>query len=235
MHIISLDEKETVVVSDTVFEKIYKLATQNRICTLCEKPFDEETNPMIATNLCLPCFMSENSSLNLTPVPFTGADEKGTKVYRFLDSEGYVYIPSSMPASTEAEESISLTLAYWNLPDVVTVELDGKPVELDTADTTIYGDLKTNSVVVVSKRKKAGRLEVPFLSYKNGTCVYLDKAKGRTRKVWREAESQYLATKDARGRYHYKERVSRQPFQSDIYCLLSDNESAKYDKEQTHE
>ncbi len=228
MHSITLDEQDTFVVADTVFEKVQKLLIQHRICRVCEKSYTEES-PMIAANLCLECFLRENSSVHLTVVP-TVPDENGVTVYRFLDPEGYIYTCSPASESSEAYESISLTLAYWGFPDVASVELEGKPVELDPTDATIYGDLKTNSVVVVSKRKKAGRLEVSFLSYKNGPCVYLDKAKGYTRKVWREAESQYLATKDARGRYHYKERVSRQPFQSDIYCLLSDNESAKYDQ-----
>ncbi len=233
MHSITLDEIDTFVVADTVFEKVHKLLIQHRICKVCEKSYTEDS-PMIATNLCLECFLRENSSVHLTAVP-TVPDENGITVYRFLDPEGYIYTCSPASDSSEAYESISLTLAYWGFPDVDSVELEGKPIELDTVDATIYGDLQNNSVVVVSKRKKSGRLEVSFLSYKNGTCVYLDKAKGYTRKVWREAESQYLATKDARGRYHYKDRISRQPFQSDIYCLLSDNESARYDKEQTHE
>jgi hypothetical protein len=220
-------EGETFVIPETTFSQIHKLARTHRVCRVCENAFDEKENPMVAQSVCLSCFTKENESLNLTAIPFTS--ETGAKTYRFLDSEGYVYTSAFASESVEAFESISLTLAYWGFPDVDTIELEGTLVELDPIDASIFGDLKTNSVVVLSKRKKGGRLEVTFLCYKHGTCVYLDKAKGYTRKVWREAESKYLATKDARGRYHYKDRLSRQPSLSDEYCLLSDLESARYD------
>lgn len=226
-------EGETFVIPETTFTQIQKLARTHRVCRVCEKAFDEKDNPMVSESVCLTCFTKENESLNLTPIPFT--DETGGKTYRFLDTEGYVYTTSPMSDSVEAYENISLTLAYWGFPNVDTVELEGKPVELDPIDATIYGDLRNNSVVVLSKRKKGGRLEVTFLCYREGNCVYLDKAKGHTRKIWREAESQYLSTRDARGRYHYKDRIARQPFLSDEYCLLADLESARYDQQRQEE
>lgn len=232
MHTIALDGTQSYLVPDTVFAQIQTLVAKHSVCRLCENPFDEKTNPNVVHSVCLACFRQENSSLHLEPEPQAITDENGRQSYVFLDAEGYVYTPVPASDSIEAVENIPATLSFWDFPDISSIELEGKAVELDPQDASIFGDVRHNSVVVVSKRKLGGRIEVVYLSYKNGQCVYLDKAKGKTRKLWREAESAYLATRDVRGRYHYKERVSRYPVQGDIYCLLSDRESAVYDKQQ---
>ena len=72
----------------------------------------------------------------------------------------------------------------------------------------------------------------PFLSYRKGACVYLDKRRGETKKLYLVARNQLVASKDSEGRYRYKEYESTVLSTSILYPLISDLASAQYDKTQ---
>lgn len=214
----------SITVSDSAFSMIEELALQNAVCRVCDKPY-EEARPEVAQNLCLVCFVTQvYKDDHLSYMEAGEPDENGIRQFIFMGDKGYLF--SSSARDNYPQVDIAATIKRWgfSLPDRVT--LGNRTVLLTNTAWSIYGDIRVNCVIVVECRKDEE--DFPFVCYKHGESVYLDKTKGNTKKLYHEARRQLLQTKGSDGYYRYKQYESKQVYKSMIYTLLSDTQSQTY-------
>jgi len=202
-------------VPDEIYAQICALVQDNKLCTYDYHdvhPYAAD-NPCVGKNICLRHMCQKHPHLTFVHDSFkwrNGPDD-GAMAYIFLDSQGYVYL-STEDSSQQLQRSIVDTLGYYdfNAPEKVTSR--GKSVDFYPSYATLYGDLKTASVIVLSYHHYSEKVKGLFLLYKVG----YPKELSRKSDLYARAEA-LVTTKES---YHRE---------AEIYEIISQLESAMYD------
>src|SRR5439155_12106768 len=124
----------------------------------------------------------------------------------------------------EAGQSLDDTLTYYGFTPPKTITSRGKSVDFYSSYATLYGDLHTASVIVLSYNHYSEKVKGLFLLYKNGSPKELSKKSD----LYTRAEELVEACKDANGNYHLNGN-SHYSRESVLYEVISQLESAVYD------
>jgi hypothetical protein len=231
-----LDENHyhPITIATSAFAEIERLVLAARVCDTCALPYTDETGnrPRVAQNTCLACYLKSQRDT----YTFVGKQEAEPKsqytTYLYLDASGVVHY-SHTSSDDDPQESIEMTLRYYGFPVPTSYPEDGQLIELYCGDWYIRGDVTTQSVVVIEFFKRIGDCRhFPFLSYKHGDVILLDKRRGTTRRLYQAAKKQHEASKDQRGYYHLHGREIGHFSETNVYYLVSDLASQEYDTKQ---
>ena len=144
--------------------------------------------------------------------------------YYFVDEKGYVYT-SIEDSSDEARRDVMETLSFYGFSPPKTVASRGKTVDFYSYYASLYGDLTTASVIVLAYSHSSEKVKGLFLLYKGGPTKELT----RRSDLYHRAEELVEASKDTRGEYHIHGSSHFSRYESDIYEVISQLESALYD------
>ena len=191
-----------LAITPQAYDQIEAIVKASLICTFCLKGYTQE-NPQVAENVCLGCFLKRrtNSPTNLifvSEVPSAYAEQYGYKVYKFVDSKGYVYITNSHHKLNDSlERDIRATLLHYgyHMPEHYTLK-GGKEVDLNTYSwRAIYGDFTTSPVVIATYHEYYGdHIDTAFLLYRDREPLEFSKTRNPVRQWYREAKAAIDAT-----------------------------------------
>lgn len=190
------------IVTPQAYEQVKAIIQASLICKFCLRAYSE-ANPQVAENVCLGCFLLHRD-VPPRDLTFVGeatseyAIRSGYKTYKFLDSQGYVYlIHSTNPITDPLNRDIAATLRHYGYtpPEKYTLK-GGTEVDLETGSwRTMYGDFKTIPVLLVTYKEYYGNhLEAEFMLYRDGTSVEFTKRKNPMRQWYNEAKAEIEAT-----------------------------------------
>src|SRR5690348_16347249 len=116
VRIVYVDEYHShpLAISSSAYEQITAIVQANRVCQSCAALYTE-SNPMVIRNTCLHCFMQSEVVRREKPLTFIGAfgeDTSGDMRYKFLDSDGYVYLVDCGSDYNSLKRNILATLAH---------------------------------------------------------------------------------------------------------------------------
>ncbi len=223
-----------IAVAESAFAEIERQVLAARVCRICGLPYTEETGNRlrVAENLCLVCYLKKQQDT----YTFIGKDETESSrhysTYLYLDAKGVVHY-SHTSSDDDPQASIEMTLRYYGFPVPTSYPENGQQIELYAGNWYIRGDVVHQSVVVIEFVKRIDDYRhFPFLSYKQGDVVLLDKRRGNTRRLYQTAKKQHEASKDQRGYYHLHDREIGHFSETNVYYIVSDLASAEYDDKQ---
>jgi len=222
---IYLDYKNNeYVVDDESYETILLLVQAGKLCMYDHQDRHAYSldNPCVGKGICLQHLLKKQSTLSVLDSP--RVTEEGRHVYRFVDRKGYVYTTTE-DSSDEANKSITDTLSYYGFTPPATIQGRGKSVPFYTCYASLYGDLPTASVIVLSYHHHSEHVKGLFLLYKNGSSKELQKRSD----VYTRADQLVEATKDSQGQYHVNGYIHVSKYEVDTYEFVSQLESALYD------
>jgi len=222
------DTLNPITISDSAFALIKELTLQNKVCRWCEKPYKDD-RPEVAANSCLYCFVERYEKKPLAFLESEKIDQEESRQFKFIDPEGYLVLTTAKSYG-EPGPSIFETIKGWGFPLPETVTIGDTTIPLGNQGWAVYGDFRSNSVIVTLCTTEKSTF--PFLSYRKGACVYLDKRRGETKKLYLAARHHLRTSKDSEGRYRYKQYESDFLSSSVLYPLIADLASAQYDKPQ---
>lgn len=228
VYIVYVDEYHShpLAISRNAFEQISAIAAANRVCQVCASPYTKE-NPMVVRNTCLACFMRSEVVRREKPLTFTGEagkDSAGDMQYQFIDADGYLYQVDSGSECTQLQRDIYQTLLHWGFRLPETVSRNGHERSLNDHSWSIYGDFRTNPVIVCKYHEYYGdHLEAVFLVYKDTLAVEVNKRLKAIQQLFQKARAHIEATRDEQGYYHYgDEYTTSHPEESHLYPIISD-------------
>ena len=225
MNFVYLESKyNEYFVGDEAYAQIEALVTANKYCTFNYQnrhPYTE-ANPCVGKNICLEHLLAKQKTL--TRLEIVGVANGNRSTYYFVDTRGYVYT-SIEDSSEEARRDILETLSFYGFSPPKTVESRGKMVDFYSHYATLYGDLTIASVIVLVYSQSSEKVKGLFLLYKGGPCKELTKRS----ELYHRAEELVEASKDTRGEYHIGDTSHYGRYESDIYEVISQLESAMYD------
>ena len=223
-----------IAIAESAFADIERQVLAARVCRICGLPYTEETGnrPRVTQNLCLVCYLKKQRDT----YTFVGKDETESTSHSttslYLDVKGIVHY-STTSNDNDPEESIEMTLRFYGFPVPDSIEASGEQIPLYAGNWYIHGDVRNQSVVVIEFIKRIDDYRhFPFLSYKQGEAVLLDKRRGNTRRLYLAAKKQHEASKDRRGYYHLHGREIGHFSETNVYYIVSDLASAEYDAKQ---
>jgi hypothetical protein len=225
MNYVYLDSKyHEYLVDDQTYATIVSLVQQHKHCLSDFRNRHEYTkeNPCVGKNMCLEHLLQKQS--HLTRIEVEGLTSDNQAIFYFVDTRGMVYT-STEDSSTEARPSLDDTLTYYGFFPPKTITARGKSVEFYSSYATLYGDLHTASVIVLSYHHPSEKVKGLFLLYKNGPSKELTKRND----LYTRAEEVVLASKDAQGAYHIGGNAHAGRFEAKVYEVISLLESAVYD------
>ncbi len=222
------DTLSPITISDSAFALIKELTLQNKVCRWCEKPY-KDGRPEVAANSCLYCFAQRYEKKPLAFLESEHIDQEESRQFKFIDPEGYIILTTAK-SQGEPGPSIFETIKEWNFPLPELVTIGETTIPLGKREWAVYGDFRSNAVIVTLCTTEKSTF--PFLSYRKDTCVYLDKRRGETRKLYQAARHHLITSKSDDGRYRYKQYESHVLSTSILYPLIADLASAQYDKPQ---
>ncbi len=221
------NQHDEFVLDDDTYEAIVRLVQENKMCTSVYRerhPYSED-NPCVGKGICLDHLLQKQSSL--TYLGSSGIDTYNRRIYRFVDTKGYVYTTVE-DSSNQAERSIVETLAYYGFTPPASVSSRGKQVSFQTYYATLHGDLPSASVIVLSYAQHSEKVKGLFLLYKHGAAKELHK-NGDQKILFTRADELVEASKNEQGEYHIGSGVYTSRSESAIYEAISLQESAMYD------
>ncbi len=191
MKTIKLNYDEYAI-SDEAYMQIKAIADANRVCGKCERAYTPE-NPNVAENMCLACFQERNGYKRLTYVQARETNTAGDTTHWFIDPEHIIH--STSTGSKEPTQSIYDTLLHWGFPVPETCEEDGETKPPPHSLWHIYGNPKTDLVMVIANSLAYGSTRrVEFLSYREGAARQINRRKGEDRRLFQKAKAQLEAT-----------------------------------------
>jgi hypothetical protein len=207
------DHAHPLAISPSAFEQIKAITAANQVCQVCASPYVKR-NPMVVRNTCLHCFMQSDVVKREKPLSIVGEfgrDLKGVRQYKFLDSDGYVYLTDSGSETTRLERSIHATLMHWGFRLPESVIRNERTIALDTHSWHIYGNFRINPVIVCRYKEYYGtHLEAVFFVYKYAPGVEINKRLRVVQQLFQQARAQLEGTK------------TRSLEDSDLYPVISD-------------
>jgi hypothetical protein len=225
MKYVYLDSQHNdFVVDDATYEQIAALVQTGKLCTHDWRnphPYTLE-NPCVAKNICRRHVLINQPNLTFLDSPLTNKD--GQHYYRFVDSKGYVYTTTE-DVSNEASRNTSETLVYYGFTPPLKIESRGKSTDFYSYYATLYGDLKSASVIVLVYNQYSEKVRGLYLLYKDGPCQELSKKSD----LYHRADALVEATKDEHGNYHINGHIHASRYEADVYEVISQLESALYD------
>ena len=225
MNYVYLESKyNEYFVSEEAYQQIVALVAAHKYCTYDYRnrhPYTQES-PCVGKNICLEHLLLKQK--NLSRLDVTGLTAENKAIYYFVDRQGYVY-SSTEDSTEEAQRSIGDTLSYYGFTPPKTVESRGKSVSFSEYYATLHGDLTNASVIVLAYNQTTEKVKGLFLLYKNGPTKELNKRSD----LYHRAEELVEARKDTHGEYHIGASSHFGRFESDIYEVISQLESALYD------
>lgn len=143
-------------VSKEGYEQIMRIIQDEMICRHCKEIFSNETNPNVAGNLCLRCFLQRNSGYKLTYIGNNKSygyvekyGESDKLYYIYISQEGWAYRSNPGPGTGEEPKKSDIeTIKYWNFPLPTNIRQNGKSIPITSTDHSIHGDHRGNVVVV---------------------------------------------------------------------------------------
>lgn len=227
MSFVYLDSQHNeYFVSDEAYAQIAQLVMANKYCTHDYRARHCYTadNPCVGKNICLQHLLEKQR--NLTRLDITGKENDRT-IYYFTDEEGYVFT-STEDSSEEAKKDVIGTLSFYGFTPPATVASRGRMVNFYAYYSTLYGDIRNASVIVLVYNQYNEKIKGVFLLYKNGEAVELQK-RGDHKTLYARAEALVEQTKDTRGQYHINGHIRASRYEADVYEVISQLESAMYD------
>src|SRR5947209_2490089 len=227
MNYVYLDSKyDEYLVDDDAYAQIAAIVKAHKQCLYDYRnrhPYSAE-NPCVGKNICLEHLLEKQK--NLTRLDVIGSNA-GRPVYYFVDTKGYVST-SIEDSSDEARQDLLETLSLYGFSPPKTVESRGKTVDFYSYYATLHGDLRNASVIMLSYQHSQEKTKALFLLYKGGQTVAFQK-RGEHKTLYAKAEELVEATKDANNEYHVGGTSHYGRYESDIYEVISQLESALYD------
>ncbi len=228
MNYVYLDSKyNEFYVDDETYAQIVAIVQANKFCMDDHRnrhPYTTD-NPCVGKNICLEHFLAKHQ--HLTRLEIVGETTGKASIYYFVDQQGYVYT-STEDSSDDARRDIVETLSYYGFTPPTTIAGRGKMVNFYSHYASLYGDLKTASVIVLVYNQSSEKVKGLFLLYKNAPAVELHK-RGDHKILYTRAEELVEASKDSHGKYHINGHSHFGSYASDIYEVISQLESAMYD------
>lgn len=225
MNYVYLDSKyNEYFVDDQTYATIVSLVQQHKHCLYDFRnrhPYTTE-NLCVGRNICLEHLLQKQP--HLTKIDVVGLTNDNRAIYYFVDKRGMVYT-STEDSTDEARQSLDDTLADYGFTPPKTIASRGKSVDFYSYYATLYGDLHTASVIVLSYNHYSEKVKGLFLLYKNGPTKELSKKSD----LYRRAEELVEASKDTNGAYHIGGNAHSGRFDADVYEVISQLESALYD------
>ena len=191
MKYIYLDSKyNEFTIDDDTYEQIAALVRASKQCTHDYHNVHGYSldNPCVGKGICLQHLLERQGNLEILDSPETNSD--GQHFYRFIDKQGVVYT-STEDVSTEASRNTSETLAYYGFTPPLKVVSRGKSVDFYSHYASLYGDLRTASVIVLTYNQYSDKVKGLFLLYKNGSPKELS----RKSDLYRNADTLVEASK----------------------------------------
>ena len=211
-------------VDDQTYATIVSLVQQHKHCLADFRNRHSYTtdNPCVGRNICLAHLLQKQPQL--TTIDVVGVTQDNRSIYYFVDTRGFVSI-STEDTSDEAGQSLDQTLTYYGFTPPTTITSRGKSVDFYSSYATVYGDLPTASVMVLSYTHHSEKVKGLFLLYKNSPPKELSKKS----ELYSRAEELVDACQDARGAYHMNGSSPRGHSEAAVYEVISQLESALYD------
>src|SRR6266581_7159025 len=202
-------------VDETTYEQIVALVQANKQCTFDYHeihPYTQE-NPCVGRSICLTHLLKKHP--NLVYSGQSRVEKDNSRTYTFLDTQGYVYT-STEDSTQEMKRNLTATLAYYGFTPPEKVTARGKSTDFSPYYATLYGDLHTASVIVLSYHHYSEKVTGVFLLYKNGSTKELNKKSD----LYARSEELVKATLPKNGQTW---------LEIDVYKVISQLESALYD------
>jgi hypothetical protein len=227
MNYVYLESKyNEFYLNDEAYAQIVAIVQANKYCMFDSRnrhPYTKD-NPCVGKNICVEHLLQKQRNLTRLDVVGTNADRS---MYYFVDTHGYIYT-SIEDSSDEARKDVLETLSFYGFTPPKTVESRGKTVDFYSHYATLHGDLRSASVIVLSYQHSQEKVKALFLLYKGVHSVELHK-RGDHKTLYSKAEELVEATKDATNEYHIGGMSHYGRYESDIYEVISQLESAMYD------
>ena len=211
-------------VNETTYEQIVALVQANKHCTFDYHeihPYTED-NPCVGRSICLTHWLKKHP--NLVYAGEFRVEKDNSHTYTFLDKQGYVYTATE-DSTQEMQRDVLATLAYYGFTPPDKVESRGKLVDFYSYYASLYGDLHSASVIVLSYQQQSEKVKGLFLLYKNGPAKMLLKRSD----LYSKAVELVEASKDEHGEYHINGHSHYRFYEADVYDVVSQLESAMYD------
>jgi len=192
------------------YEQILAIAKATAICGECRHHYSEQ-NPNVAGLHCLRCFMQNYRNTALT---FQGLLDPSMEVqwdrsahdpyenplYLFLDNDGNTYTTLAGPGEdTQAKINSALTLKYWGFPRPQQAQLNGEEVNTSGYGWSIYGNVKTDDVLIIQHGHKCYKNEILFVVTKQGMTLQLSRRRPMHRQILTDAKAELEATRTPEG------------------------------------
>jgi hypothetical protein len=231
MKRIRLNEVHTLTVDDKGYEQIEQLVYQHLVCGRCGRGYSA-ANPRVAANTCLQCFLSWHRYQNLTYLGVEQVNQSST-TYKFLGHGGFLHLSTDTRPIETLERSATATLRHWGFSVPEAVWVGGNERRLDPSYWHIYGNVQSNSVLVLKYEESYGeRFTCLFLATSGQETVMVSKRSGPFRHMFLKARRVLQMTRDTRGAYHPKDGcVVYQLFDSHVYETVADLLSAEHDQQ----
>src|SRR6266487_1494020 len=227
MNYVYLESKyHEFYLNDEAYAQIVAIVQANKYCMFDYRgrhPYSKD-NPCVGKNICLEHLLQKQRNLTYLNVVGSNADRP---VYYFVDTKGYVYTTIE-DSSDEARQDLLETLSFYGFTPPQTVESRGKMVDFYSHYATLHGDLRSASVIVLSYQHAQEKVKALFLLYKGGQTIAFQK-RGEHKTLYTKAEELVEATKDANNEYHINGSSHYGRYESDVYEVNSQLESALYD------
>src|SRR5947209_19765026 len=227
MNYVYLESKyNEFYLNDEAYTQVVTIVQANKSCMFDYRdrhPYTKE-NPCVGKNICLEHVLQKQRILTYLNVVGSNADRP---MYYFVDTQGYVYT-SIEDSSDEARKDILETLSFYGFTPPKTVESRGKTVDFYSHYATLHGDLRSASVILLSYQHAQEKVKALFLLYKGRPAVDFHK-RGDHTEIYTKASELVDASKDAHGEYHIGGFSHYGRYESDVYEVISQLESALYD------
>lgn len=186
-------------------------------------PYSEE-NPCVGKGICLEHLLQRQPQL--TRLDIVGVSSDNQLIYYYTDPQGFLYT-STEDSSEEARRDLQETMNFYGFTPPGTIQSRGKAVSFYSYYATLYGDLKTASVIVLVYHQYNEKVKGTFLLYKHAPCKELTKRSDLYAKACVLVE----ASKDESGRYTINGSSPSGNFEENVLKVISQLESALYDVE----
>ncbi len=168
MNYVYLESKyNEYYLGDEAYQQVVAIVQANKYCMFDYRdrhPYTE-SNPCAGKNICLEHLLHKQR--NLTQLHIVGVTDSNRSMYYFTDEKGSVYT-SNEDSSEEARRDVLETLSYYGFTPPKRVESRGKMVDFYSHYVTLYGDLTSASVIVLSYQQSQEKVKGLFLLYKGG-------------------------------------------------------------------
>jgi hypothetical protein len=213
-----LDEHHAhpITISADAFADVERLVLAARVCGVCALAYSSE-RIRVAANTCLLCYVQQQRDTYTFAGRLETEEPSKYETFLFLDVNGIVHL-STTGNDYPPQESKEQTLRYYGFPVPTTYPEADEQKTLYSGEWNFCGDVRQHAALVIEYIKRSGdHQHIPFLVYKHGPVMFLDKRRGETRRLYQAAKKQYEAVTPQHSRWT-----------SGIYKLVSALASAEY-------